>query len=65
MTLHLINHDQSAQLLKRRHGLGQAGQVDRIFQIEVSALRGTSKLPSESSLAALTGTEQRYRRTGP
>jgi hypothetical protein len=64
MTLHLINHDKSAQLLKRCHGFGQAGQVDRIFQIEVSALRGTCKLPGESSLPALTGTDQRYRRTG-
>ncbi|GAC1304460.1 MAG: hypothetical protein NVSMB10_07470 [Steroidobacteraceae bacterium] len=64
MTLNLINNDKSAQLLKRRHGLGQAGQVDRIFQIEISALRGTCKLPGESSLAALTWTDQRYRRTG-
>jgi hypothetical protein len=31
---------------------------------EVSALRGTCKLPGESSLAALTGTDQRYRGTG-
>jgi hypothetical protein len=34
-----------------RVGLGQPSQINRIFQIEVGALRATSMLPPECSLA--------------
>ena len=41
----------------------RAVQIDGIFQIEVSALRPLYQLPCESSLAALTGPQQRHGRT--
>lgn len=49
---------QPGQIAEGQHGRGQAGEVQRILQVEVLGFLLTGHNPGERGLSALPGTEQ-------
>ena len=51
--LHFIDDDDARNGLQRRHRLVEAGEVERVFKVEVAGRVGRNDLPRQSRLSAL------------
>ena len=57
--MNLVDDDHAGKVAQGRHGLGEAGQAHRIFEIEIVERFSRYELPGKSGFAALTGAQKR------